>query len=162
MLKVKKHKILRKSSPIPIFKNEETPLIDKDDFQKKLKPWRYRFRRHHFSLVNLRQKLKRLEFASEKSIGRMTKIRVKDFVLDQKDGRIYAVAVTFCRSGKSLQKQLEIEYSGYITSMGKKKNNNEKEVISGVIALSSFIYNRFRKFLTPTVERKFDFVTKGV
>ena len=155
MVKVKKHRII-KGIPFRIFKNDEQLIIDKNDFSEKLSKIKHRFKRHNYKLVNLDK------FSREKSslvyIGEMVKYRVKDFVFDTTDGRIYAVAITFCKSKNKIQKQLEIEYAGYLSGFGDKKQSTEKQVIAGVQNLSKYIYNHFPKMLKPSVERKFKFV----
>ena len=158
MLKVKKHKIIKRAG-FRVFKNIESLLIDRKDFADKLARYRRRFRRHDYHLIDLDKKLNELKKDRRtKKIGKMVKVRVKDFVLDAFDGRIYAVAVTFCGSGSKVQKQLEVEYSGYISSFPKFRMGGEKEVVTGVVALSKFIYKGSSDILRPSVERKFEFV----
>ena len=87
----------------------------------------------------------------------MIKTRVKDFILDLKDGRIYSVCISFCKCRNNIQRQLEIEYSGYLDGF-KRINNNEKQIINQTLQLSKFIYDKTSLSLEPTIERKFDFV----
>ncbi len=158
MVKMKKHKIV-KGAPFRIFKNVEQLIIDKDDFSKKLSKVKHRFKRHNYRLVNLDKFLK--EKSSLVHIGEMVKNRVKDFVFDASDGRIYAVAVTFCRSRDKIQKQLEIEYAGYLPSFKSKRQGAEKQVIAGVQEVSQYIYSHFPKILRSSVEKKFEFVKRA-
>ncbi len=157
MIKVKRHKII-KGNPFSIFKNDESLIIDKTDFKTKLHDLRYRFKRHNHTLENLDEYITKLPKLIP--IGKMTKERVKDFVVDNEDGRIYAVAVSFCTSNGVIQKQLEIEYSGYLPSFKRNRTATEKEVIAGVQAVSNYIYLQLPKLLTPSIERKFSFVQK--
>lgn len=158
MVKVKKHRII-KGAPFRIFKNDEQLIVDKEDFSKKLSMVRHRFKRHNYKLVNLDKFLR--EKSSLIHIGEMVKNRVKDFVFDTTDGKIYAVAITFCKSKNKIQKQLEIEYAGYLSGFGDKKHGTEKQIIVGVQNLSKYIYNYFPKMLKPSVERKFEFVKRA-
>lgn len=158
MIKVKKHRII-KGAPFRIFKNDEQLIIDRDDFSKKLIKVAHRFKRHNYQLINLDKFLK--EKSSLVHIGEMVKNRVKDFVFDATDGRIYAVAITFCKSKNKIQKQLEIEYAGYLPGFGNKRQGTEKQVIAGVQNLSKYIYSHFLKMLKSSVERKFDFVKRA-
>lgn len=158
MLKVKKHSII-KWRGLRVFKNDERLIIDKNDFTKKLKHFSYRFRRHKYNLADLGKLLKQFAKSLNYS-GEMIKERVKDFVLDAGDGRIYAVSVSFCRSGNKTQKQLEIEYAGYASGFGRLRKGSEKQVISGVVELSQYIYKGFLNMLTPSRERKFEFVKR--
>ena len=93
-------------------------------------------------------------------VGEMTKDRVKDFIFDANDGRIYSIAVTFCRSKNRIQKQLEIEYAGYLPGFKNSNKNIEKQVVAGVQELSQYIHNNFFSILKPSVERKFEFVKR--
>ena len=158
MLKVKKHRII-KWRGFNVFKNDERLIIDRNDFTKKLKRFRYRFRRHKYNLADLGKLLGKNSTRLNYS-GEMIKERVKDFVLNTSDGRIYAVSVSFCRSGNKTQKQLEIEYAGYAPGFGNLRKGSEKQVVSGVGELSKYIYERFPKLLKPSRERKFDFVKR--
>lgn len=158
MVKVKRHKIIN-GTPFSIFKNDEQLIIDKDDFSKKLNRLQHRFKRHNYHLVNLGEFLK--EKSSLINVGEMVKNRVKDFVFDVRSGRIYAVAITFCKSKNKVQKQLEIEYAGYFPGFKNSRRNVEKQVIAGVQELSQYIYNHFPAILKPSVERKFEFVKRN-
>jgi hypothetical protein len=155
MVKIKKHRII-KSSPFFIFKNNEKLVIDKNEFLK-LKNLRHRFKRHNHILADLGKFIKESPLVYQ---GEMIKHRVKDFVFDTVNGRIYAVAVTFCKSGGRIQKQFEVEYAGYSPGFKNSVKNIEKQVIAGVQELSEYIYNSFPGMLKSSVERKFEFVKK--
>lgn len=157
MVKIKKHRII-KGVPFSIFKNDEQLIIDKGDFSSKLKDLQHRFKRHNYRLVDLDSFLQQKSALTD--VGEMIKNRVKDFVFDARDGRIYAVAVTFCKAKNSVQKQLEIEYAGYLPGFKKSKEKIEKQVIAGVQELSQYIYKHFPAMLKPSVERKFEFVKR--
>jgi len=139
MLKVKKHSIIK---------------------TKKLQHLHHRFKRHNYFLTDLKVRLKKLVLSAEYT-GNMVKTRVKDFVLDACDGRIYAVAVTFCTSRNKIQKQFEIEYAGYVPGFRGFKKNNKKQIIYGLLGLSNYIYKCIPKILQPSVERKFEFIKKA-
>lgn len=157
MVKVKRHTVLH-GTPFKIFKNDERLIIDKDDFFNKLKKMRHRFKRHNYRLTNLNEFLKIK--SSLIDVGEMVKNRVKDFVFDAQDGRIYAVAITFCESRRRIQKQLEIEYAGYLPGFKNRGHNKEKQIIAGVQELSQYIYQHFSDMLQPSTERKFEFVKR--
>src|SRR3989344_4641800 len=134
MIKIKKHRIIRGFS-FPIFKSSEKLAIDKSDFSK-LKTLKDRFQRHNYELVNLNDFVKRKSLKNY--IGIMVKDRVKDFIFDTDNGRIYAIAVTFCKS----------------------KGHIQKQIIDGVQEISGYIYEQLSNILSPSVERKFEFVKK--
>lgn len=159
MLKVKKHKVL-KYGALPIFKNDEKLLIDRGDFEKHLNKWRYRFRRHKYSLVDLGKTLEKLGVPPQQNMITMAKLRLKDFVLDAEDGRIYAISVTFCKSRGRIQKQMEVEYAGFLPNFGIARMGSEKEIIKKTIELSDYIYKRLTNDLHPSIERKYEFVKK--
>ncbi|HLE07119.1 MAG TPA: hypothetical protein VI933_00680 [archaeon] len=160
MIKVKIHRIIS-TRPIPIFGNDEQLLIDKKDFLGKLQYARHRFKRHKYTLINLEKVLEKLKSDKKtKVVGEMLKTRVKDFVLNSNDGRIYAVAVTFCKSKNRIQKQLEIEYAGFIPGFREFKNNSREQIVSGVLGLSNYFHKSLPKILKPSTERKFEFVKK--
>lgn len=159
MLKVKRHRVLRRNG-LPIFKNEERLLIDREDFARNLRRYRHRFARHSYRLVDIRARMRALGFALSAQLGVMEKTRVKHFVLDTRDGRVYAVAVTYCTSGGRTQRQLEVEYSGYIPEVGRRAQNSERQIMDRTVELSKYIAARSRVRLTPSTERKFTFATK--
>lgn len=158
MVKIKKHRII-KGMPFNIFKNDEQLIIDKGDFSSKLKDLQHRFKRHNYRLVDLDYFLQQKSALTD--AGEMIKNRVKDFVFNARDGRIYAVAVTFCKTKNSVQKQLEVEYAGYLPGFKNQRGNIEKQVIAGVQELSRYIYKHFPTMLKPSVERKFEFVKRN-
>ncbi len=157
MVKIKKHQII-KGSPFFIFKNNEKLVIDKNDFSE-LKDLRHRFKRHNYILADLDKFLKHKPLLVYE--GEMTKNRVKDFIFDTISGKIYAVAVTFCKSGGRTQKQFEVEYAGYLPGFKNSDKNIEKHVIDGVQELSGYIYSYFADILKPSIERKFEFVKRN-
>lgn len=156
MIKLKRHRIL-KGKRYPIFKNIETLLIDKTEFERHPEI-HYRFTRHHYKLINV-DALIRLLTTRGSIIGEMTKERVKDFVVDARDGRIYAVAVTFCTSRRHTQKQLEIEYAGFLPSYPRTQDH-QTEILTGVETVSAQIHRHLAKLFRPSTERKFEFVQR--
>ncbi len=159
MLKVKKHTILTRGA-LPVFKSTEKLLIDRNDFARKLHAVRHRFKRHNYRLVNIREMQNRLGFSESMTIGTMIKTRVKDFVLDTRDGRVYSVGITFCASKNKVQKQLEVEYAGYVPGFRSRRQHDEQEIKNRLIELSQYIYRRLPAILKPSTERKFDFVKR--
>ncbi len=160
MLKVKRHRVMVRGG-LPIFKNEESLLIDRSEFTKNLHRFRHRFVRHSYRLVDLRALMQRFRFDPTARVGEMVKTRVKDFVLDTRDGRVYAVAVTFCTSSGRTQKQLEVEYAGYIQGVPGRTPNSEREIVARTVELSKHIHHCLPSMLTPSTERKYTFATRG-
>lgn len=158
MVKVKKHRIIRHGSR-RIFKNDEKLLIDRRDFASLPASFRRRFRRHSFRLVSIATWLTRL--AEYRRIGTMKKLRVKDFVLDKQDGRVYAVSVSVCTSGGRRQKQLEIEYAGFLPGFPRRSRNNERQVVSRLCDMARIVEQCLGGTIRPTIERKYTFVKKN-
>ncbi len=156
MIKLKRHRIL-KGTHYSIFKDIETLLIDKTEFEQHPEI-HHRFTRHHYKLINVDALIHPLTMRGV-IIGEMTKERVKDFVIDTRDGRIYAVAVTFCASRGRTQKQLEIEYAGFLPGYTR-THDRQTEILSGIETVSAQIHRLLPKLLHPSTERKFDFVQR--
>lgn len=160
MIKIKRHGIV-KNTAFTVFKNHEELVIDKSDFVRKLSKQRCRFRRHTYRLVDVFRYWNNTGSPTRKYAGVMEKKRAKDFVLDTHDGRIYAIAVTFCRSGNKIQKQLEIEYAGFLPRFGKRRKNSEVEIVAGIEEISLLLFNSLPALLVPSHERKLEFVKKA-
>jgi len=133
MLKIKKHDVLR-GLAFPVFRSKEQFQIDPA------------------TIVRI------LSDDCLAYVGTMRKDRIKDFVLDSDDGRIYSIAVTICETGGHYQRQFEVEYSGYLGESLAARIGDEAEVLTRLINLSHHVYDRSRDLLVPDEERKFDFV----
>lgn len=93
------------------------------------------------------------------------------FILDTADGRIYSFTITraHLNNGERVQRQLELEYAGHIPGFPAFKNNDERQIITGMIALAQYTYalnnntkvgSGHRLEMRLTGERKYDFVSK--
>lgn len=107
--------------------------------------------------------------------GRIRKEKGDAFILDSIDGRIYSFTVTRSHLTKprankesQTQRQLEIEYAGYIPGFPGFKKRSEAQLLGNMEDFGRYvgvIYNRFpigasqwRGKLSLTDERKYDFV----
>lgn len=135
MLKIKQHHILH-SPQFPIFKNKEYFIYDGSEIINKLKDNNIIY------------------------VGSMIKHRIKDFIIDREDGRVYSLAITICETSGQLQHQLEVEYYGYLSGYEKIDKNNESEIIGRLSELSNFIYKTCRDQFLPSIERKYEFVSR--
>ncbi|MFA5855834.1 MAG: hypothetical protein WC867_00615 [Candidatus Pacearchaeota archaeon] len=106
--------------------------------------------------------------------GKIRKEKGDFFVLDSNDGRIYSFSFTrahLIKPGKKeesgIQRQLEIEYAGYIPGVGKINVGSEEEIVSGMIDNARYTYGLYssspvkdgwRMNLLVTNERKYDFI----
>lgn len=107
--------------------------------------------------------------------GRIRKEKGDIFILDANDGRIYSYTVTRAHLTKNgdkketaIQRQLEIEYAGYLKGFDSFEKDSEKQIVGGMVDLARYTYGLYSstplargwKFnLNPTNERKYDFVS---
>jgi hypothetical protein len=112
--------------------------------------------------------------AGIKYAGKIRKEKAEDFILDIKDGRFYSFALTRAhlvkpgeKAESAVQRQLEIEYAGFIPGFAAFHKNSEEEIITGLVDVATYcsvLYNGkktmdgFTLSIKPTLERKFDFV----
>jgi hypothetical protein len=106
--------------------------------------------------------------------GKVRKEKGDAFVLDSNDGRIYSFTITRAHLVKpgekketGIQRQLEIEYAGYIPGFNNFEKNSEKQIVAGMVDLAKFVYalyseaplaKNWRMRLDVTGERKYDFI----
>ncbi len=108
--------------------------------------------------------------------GKVRKEKGDAFILDSSDGRIYSFTITRShlikpkeKKESEIQRQLEIEYAGYLPISSGFKKESEEQIVSGMIDLARYTYGLYmvvpvtsgwRIRLIPTLERKFDFVAE--
>jgi hypothetical protein len=108
--------------------------------------------------------------------GRIRKEKGDIFILDANDGRIYGFTITrahLIKPGQKdvseIQRQLEIEYAGYLPGFSHFVKNSEEQIVAGMVDLARYTYglygnaplgNGWRISLSPTMERKYDFVAE--
>jgi hypothetical protein len=105
--------------------------------------------------------------------GKIRKEKGDAFILDTNDGRIYSFTITRAHLIKpnqekesATQRQLEIEYAGFIPGFKGHILNSEPQIISGMVDLAKYVYalnnstpiGSWRMNLDLTQERKYDFV----
>ena len=110
--------------------------------------------------------------------GKIRKEKGDIFILDANDGRIYGFTITRAhlmfpgqKEERRTQRQLEIEYAGYIPGFSGFAKNSEEQIVVGIVDLARYTYamygnapilGRWRMSLAPTMERKYDFVADTV
>ncbi len=109
--------------------------------------------------------------------GKIRKEKGDAFVLDTNDGRIYSFTITrahLIKPGQEqesgIQRQLELEYAGYISGFKGFKKDSEKQIVQGIVDLAKYTYGLYnnapiedddwRMKLTLTGERKYDFINQ--
>jgi hypothetical protein len=131
--------------------------------------------RHQADMSEVLGKVKRI--TSEKGVeyrGKIRKEKGDAFLLDTSDGRIYSFTITrahLTKAGDSIesgtQRQLEIEYAGYIPGFRGFEKDSEKQLVQGMVDLAKYtfaMYNNapisdgWRMNLQVTEQRKYDFV----
>jgi len=135
MLKIKKHDII-KGRELPIFKNSEHFVYDLAEITAKLQDSRIAY------------------------VGSMLKRRIKDFIIDSEDGRVYSLAITICQTGDQKQHQLEVEYYGYLKDRLIPDPQDEGALLSKLVTLCAYIQKSCPGEFIPSVERKYEFVFK--
>lgn len=135
MLKIKKHHILD-THTFPIFKNSENFIYENAKIIDRLSPKNVTY------------------------VGSMLKRRLKDFVVDSHDGRVYALAVTICDAAGHSQHQLEVEYHGYLAGQEKINKEDEPEILQRLTELANFIYTTCKNQFVPSTSRKYELVAE--
>lgn len=135
MLKKKRHEVLH-SELFQVYCNDETFLYDLNAIKSELEKNQVHY------------------------MGCMTKKRIKDFLLNTTDGRIYSLAVTICEAYNQFQYQFEIEYNGYISKM-EHLDNNENKLVDALILTAKDLYEVIGSDIIPSGDRKFDFVQRS-
>lgn len=101
--------------------------------------------------------------------GKIRKEKGDIFILDTADGRIYSFTINRSHLGKEIQRQLEVEYAGYVPGFTAFEKNSEAQIVSGMVDLAKYIAvlyhnapiaNGWKMQLGITNERKYDFVAK--
>lgn len=106
--------------------------------------------------------------------GKIRKEKGDVFLLDASDGRIYSFTITRAHLVKpgekqetKTQRQLEIEYAGYVPGFPGFQQGSETHLVRGMVDLARYTYalysnapvaNGWRMNLELTGERKYDFI----
>jgi hypothetical protein len=102
--------------------------------------------------------------------GAIRKEKGDDFLLDTSDGRIYSFTVTRAHARNRIQRQLEIEYAGYIPGFAQFTRNSEEQIVRGMVGIAKYVHvlhngaavgNGWTMDLAITTQRKYDFVSQG-
>jgi hypothetical protein len=136
--------------------------------------------RYQSTIDQILGKLK--EAAADKDVeyrGKIRKEKGDDFILDTNDGRLYSFTITVAHLIKpdeqkesDIQRQLEIEYAGYIPGFPGFEKSSEKQIVEGMVDLAKYTYTLYgnapvlcksgqhshRMDLQVTDERKYDFI----
>lgn len=106
--------------------------------------------------------------------GNIRKEKGDAFILDTNDGRIYSFTINRSHLKKGdetkIQRQLEIEYAGHVPGFSAFLENDEEQLISGMVDLAKYVIilynnspiaNGWRMQFEFTNQRKYDFVREG-
>ena len=107
--------------------------------------------------------------------GALVKEKGDAFILDTHDGRIYSFTITRAQvrgvSDAPVQRQLEIEYAGYIPGFAGFVQDNEAQLVAGMVDLGRYVGvlhasaplgSSWRLQTHFTRERKWDFVSRAL
>ena len=110
--------------------------------------------------------------------GKVRKEKGDDFILDTSDGRIYSFTVTRAhlvvpneKKESKVQRQLELEYAGYLPKFPGFEKDSEEQIIQGMVDLAKYTFilyenapvvRGWRMNLASTWERKYDFIAGNI
>ncbi|MCI5055281.1 MAG: hypothetical protein MRY83_04180, partial [Flavobacteriales bacterium] len=94
-------------------------------------------------------------------IGSMFKNRIKDFIIDIKNGLTYSLAITICETNGKKQYQLEVEYYGHLDSHKPQQAPPESEIQDKLAELTNHIYQANPALFQISTERKYEFVLEN-
>jgi hypothetical protein len=133
--------------------------------------------RYEASMETIFEEAKRVASEHGEYKGKIRKEKGDAFILDLADGRIYSMTVNrshLTRAGEEkeseIQRQLELEYAGFIPKFPGFEKDAEAQIVSGMVDLAKFVFvlynnapiaNGWRMNLGITGERKYDFVRTG-
>ena len=127
-------------------------------------------RRYEASMDGILKKVAAESQGGSEYQGVIRKEKGDAFVLDTRDGRIFSFTITraHLQGGKTkVQRQLEIEYAGYVPGFSEFVKDDEKQIVAGMVDIAkqvAFLSNNapvangWRMQLGVTNERKYDFV----
>lgn len=128
--------------------------------------------RYEATMDKIMQKVSDVNLSGGKYVGAIRKEKGDAFILDAHDGRIFSFTVTRaalqvpCGEPK-VQRQLEIEYAGYVPGFPDFLKGDERQIVSDMVDLAKHVAflsnnapvaNGWRMEICPTSERKYDFV----
>jgi hypothetical protein len=123
--------------------------------------------RHEADMEEINRKIAEHLRAGADYLGVLRKEKGDAFLLDTHSGRMYSFTVTRAHSGERIQRQLEIEYAGYIPGFPEFTKNSEPEIVQGMVDAAKHVYmlhnnagvgNGWKMQLAVTAERKYDFI----
>jgi hypothetical protein len=126
-------------------------------------------KRYEAKLDKILQKVAEVAKGGASYIGAAVKDKGDAFVLDTQSGRIFSFTVTKAHRDHLVQRQLEIEYAGYVPGFPQFEKGSEKQIVSDMVALAkqvAFLNNDvaiapgWSVRLELTDERKYDFVSQ--
>jgi hypothetical protein len=127
-------------------------------------------KRYPATIEEILKKVSEVQKGGADYAGNIRKEKGDAFILDNYDGRIYSFTITRAHlAGKDdIQRQLEIEYAGYVPGFNSFEKDSEKQIVAGMVDLarmSAFLSHNapvqggWRIGLFPTSQRKYDFVS---
>lgn len=124
-------------------------------------------KRYPASMDQVLRKISEASSEGAQYVGAIRKEKGDAFVLDVADGRIYSMSMTRSTAKEHVQRQLELEYAGFVPGFKGFKKNDEEQIVSGMVDLTKRLIRLYQETevkegilmkLSPTLERKYDFV----
>ncbi len=126
--------------------------------------------RYEATMDQILQKVGEIKTEGSTYFGCIRKEKGDAFILDANSGRIFSFTVTrahLAGAEGTIQRQLELEYAGYVPGFSAFEKDSEKQIVSDMVDLAkqvAFLHNNapvvngWRMQLAITNERKYDFV----
>ncbi len=149
-------------------KSQPLPLQTKVPYQEVV--MKRTERRYETTVGAATQKISEVVREGARYAGKITKEKGDDFIFDTEDGRIFSFTVTRSRIEDRVQRQLEIEYAGYVPGFKNFKKDSEEQIVSDMVELTRYVGmmhqvygvsalgSDLRMSLQLSSERKYDFV----
>lgn len=131
--------------------------------------------RYEATMDQILQKVSDVGVKGGKYVGAIRKEKGDAFILDAHDGRIFSFTVTRAALQvpgcvAKVQRQLEVEYAGYVPGFPDFVKGDEKQIVADMVDLAKHVAflsnnapvaNGWYMTICPTSERKYDFVRQS-
>ncbi len=123
--------------------------------------------RHEATMDEILKRIETATLAGARYQGCIRKEKADAYVMDIQHGRVYTFTFSRATIDDAIQRQVEIEYAGYIPGLNGHEPENERQLVTDMVALANHMKTHYNTVpvmpgwnvtLTPTHERKYDFV----
>ncbi|MBI4016730.1 MAG: hypothetical protein HY363_03485 [Candidatus Aenigmarchaeota archaeon] len=148
-------------------KEKSQPLLLNTDVQYERLVMKRTEKRYQVTMEEILKKVSDTTADGAVYHGNIRKEKGDAFILDTHDGRIFSFTITRAHLRGTVQRQLEIEYAGYVPNFPDFQKDNESQIVSDMVDIAKRVVflsnnapvgNGWRMQLGLTNERKYDFV----